>query len=349
MPIYTNKDSGRIYVQFQYKGQQFKQYLPAGTTKTQAHKLEVKMRADAFFQANGMAPRDEVVFEDAVHDYLAHIKANTRKYQKAEYVLIAAKPFLKTKGMRSIKPIDIERYMALRSKQPSMHDRPRKPATIWREVAVLSAFFTYCIKSGYCEINPCRQVEKPTFDNVQNTILSKEDEARFLAAFDPQAAMARDACILVLNTGLRQNDVLGLTDFNISGRFIELVQGKTRRRVSIPLNDVAMEVINQYRGHGLLFPSQHIFTKGKPMQYIRRAIAGACKRAGIDRLTIRDLRRTFATRLAENGEDALTIAGLLGHSDLRMVHRYARTNELMLKAVEKLAKPSDVTLQSMKK
>lgn len=347
MPVYTDKRSGRLYVQFDYKRQTFKQYLPEESTLTDARKLEIKMRSDVFFQANGMAPRDEVLFEDYVQEYLGTITHNSSKFAKAEYVLIAAKPFLKGKSLRGIKAADIEKFMRFRTAQNSMHGRPRKPATIWREVSVLSALFSHAVKNDRCEVNPVSRVQKPSFDNVQNKVLNKGDEEAFLAAFDPlQGEVARDICILVLNTGLRQNDVLGLTDFHLHGNTVRLTQGKTHRIVEIPLNDTAREIIDRYRGNGLLFPSPKT---GRPMHYIRKAISGACKRVNKVRkklelppmpaVTIRDLRRTFATRLAEAGVDALTISRLLGHRDLRMVHRYARSSEVMQEAVLKLDKP----------
>lgn len=353
MPVYTDKRNGRLFVQFDYKKQTFKQTLPPGATRKDAHKLETKMRSDVFFQAMGMAPRDEVVFDDFVQEtYLPHVQANLSPagYIKAEYVLIAAKPFLKGKLLRSIKPADIEKFKIYRMQTDSMHGRPRKPATVWRELSVLSKMFTLAIREGLCDTNPVTKIERPKFDNVQNKVLPREDEADFLAAFDAdQGQTAKDICILVLNTGLRQNDVLGLNDFQLTPDSIRLVQGKTARIAEIPLNATAAEIVARYSGKGLLFPSPK-FKKPQPMHYIRKAIAGACRRVNEQRekaglppmpiISIRDLRRTFATRLAEDGADALTIAMLLGHADLRMVHRYARSLETMRKAVEKLDKPT---------
>src|SRR5690606_38373948 len=81
----------------------------------------------------------------------------------------------------------------------------------------------------------------------------------------------------------------------------------------------------------LLFPSYR--KAGRPMTSIKNSIRFACRRAGIDRITIRDLRRTFGTRLHENGFDDKTVADLLGHSDLRSVHRYKRGTEIRKTAI----------------
>lgn len=345
MPIYTDKRNGRMYVQFDYRSQTYKQYLPLGIKKSDAEKIEIKMRSDAMFAANGLAPRNDTIFDDAVQEYLAHIKHHSDKYYRAEYVLIAAKPFLKGKSLRSIKATDIERFMFYRMSLPTMHDKTRAPATVWREIAVISAFFTFCVKSEYIEFNPCSRVDKPSFDNIQDRVLEIEDEADFLAAFCDDTA--RDICIVVLNMGLSQNDVLGLNDFQISRkrREITITRGKTKKHESLPINDEAWAVIEPRLGQGLLFKSSKT---GGQLKSIKKAIAGACRRVNAARkeaykpemkiVTIRDLRRTFGTRL--ESEDDVTKARLLCHGDTRMLIRYARSSKRMRDAVQNLSKPT---------
>jgi integrase len=56
-----------------------------------------------------------------------------------------------------------------------------------------------------------------------------------------------------------------------------------------------------------------------------RDITAACKRAGIARCSPNDLRRTYASWLAQGGQSALTIGRLLGHTTSHMAERvYAR-------------------------
>jgi len=54
---------------------------------------------------------------------------------------------------------------------------------------------------------------------------------------------------------------------------------------------------------------------------VRRDLAQACERAGIPKVTPNDLRRTFATWLAEAGVPELVTASLLGHTNSAMVRR----------------------------
>ena len=58
---------------------------------------------------------------------------------------------------------------------------------------------------------------------------------------------------------------------------------------------------------------------------VRRDLADACKRAGIEKVTPNDLRRTFATWLAEAGVPELVVASLMGHTTSQMVRKvYAK-------------------------
>lgn len=338
MSVYKDPRNGHLFVQFDFKGQTYKQYLQKGMTRTDGKTIEAKMRSDLLFQSLGIHRSKEMVFEKFVAEtFLKHCQDNLSKanFDKADRLCVEALPFLKGKFLRHIAASDIETFKAYRIALPTIHGRTRKPATVARELSILSKLFSLALKNGYCDHNPVARVDRPKFDNIQSRVLAREDDEAFFGSFDEQQGeMARDICKLVLNTGLRQNDALGLSDFQLPDAYnLRLVQGKTKRIVEIPLNSIAASIVSKYSGNGLLFPSPKT---GKPMHYIRKAIAGACKRAGIEAITIRDLRRTFATRLAEDGVDALTIALLLGHSDLRMVHRYARSTDAMRKAVEKL-------------
>ena len=69
-----------------------------------------------------------------------------------------------------------------------------------------------------------------------------------------------------------------------------------------------------------------------------RVQSGACSEAEIADFRFHDLRHTAATRMAEAGVDAFTIAAILGHSNVQMTARYAHaTVEARRRAVEVLA------------
>jgi integrase len=346
MPIYSCKKTGRLFVQFDHKGKTYKRRLPEGTSRDDARKMEVKMRSDVFFGHNGLDGKPDALWEDFVQEYyLEYVEANhpPEALDRALVIVKASMPLLKGKTVRQIKPADLERFKASRMQTPTRHGKTRKPATIHREMKILSAAFSMAVRNDFADSNPMAKVKLPSFDNIQDKTLHPDDEEKFLMGF--RNTLQREIALTVLYTGLRQNDVLGLRKQNIDLRRdeIKLVQGKTKRRVAIPIHDRIRGMLTRRMESScnLIFPSYR--KPGKQMGSIKHAIKFACERAGIPVLTIRDLRRTYGTRLHEDGTDDTTTAALLGHSDTRCVHRYKRGSEIKRKAIQRLGKSEEPT------
>jgi integrase len=344
MPVYRDKQTGRFFIQFQLNGEPYKQRLHAGITRRAAETLEVRIKNQLLFEQHGVAARQDHTFENFIQEvYLPQVEADqgASALSKAIVICKAALQFFKGKQMRAIKPADIERFKVSRMALKTMHGKERQPATVARELSIISAIFREAVKNDVCEINPCSRVQKPSFDNVQNRVLRPEDEAKFFGSFDKeQGRTAHDVCRVVLHTGLRQNDILGLSKFQVDleARLIRLVQGKTKRLVEIRMSETVFQILNRRMSETkgeLLFPSEK---NNERLRSIRTAIAGACTRAGIERLTIRDLRRTCSTRLDNLGFSTATIAKHLGHADLRSVLRYQRGRAVLDDAVNALEK-----------
>jgi integrase len=72
--------------------------------------------------------------------------------------------------------------------------------------------------------------------------------------------------------------------------------------------------------------------------WIKVAWTAALKDAKIHDFRFHDLRHTAATRLADAGTDAFTIAAILGHSTIQMSARYTHaTDERKRRAVERMS------------
>jgi len=229
----------------------------------------------------------------------------------------------------------------------TMHGTKRKPATVEREMSILSSIFTMAVKNDVIDYNPCSRVRKLQFDNVQDRILRREDEKVFFSHI--HSDWTADICKMVLHTGLRQNDIMGLTRFHVhfDTNRITLTQGKTQRRIDVMLNDVSREILKRRIGsEGLLFPSP---ATGTANGSVRHTMLRACARAKIAPLTIRDLRRTFVTRSMENGADTVTAARMAGHSSVRMISRYVRSTDLMQTAVDSLVESPTIPPAKIRK
>jgi len=69
----------------------------------------------------------------------------------------------------------------------------------------------------------------------------------------------------------------------------------------------------------------YLSTNGKKINphVLRTSFYTVLRKVGIENLWLHDLRRTFATRLAQAGVDLYKISKLLGHKDIKMTQRYA--------------------------
>lgn len=344
-PVYSDKKTGRLYIEFQFKGTRIKERLPEHVTKREAEAYEIRLKNDILKQIHGMeTPRQQVSFRQFLAEYFglyAESNYSPESFERVVPICEAALLHFKDSPLRSIKPADVEAFKAKRRSLITVYKKLRKPSTIEREMAILSKIFSLAVKNDFIDFNPCSRVEKIKFDNLQDRILRDEDEPKLFEHIHGE--FTRDVCKFVLNTGLRQNDVLNLTRFNIDvpERVLRLTQGKTRQQVRIPLNDEAFAILERrmQKHESLLFPSP---VTGRNDGRVRHTLRRACLRAGIEIVTIRDLRRTYAARLEANGVSTGTIAKLLGHRDRRSIHRYERSFDAMRNAVDLLTNPAKI-------
>ena len=65
------------------------------------------------------------------------------------------------------------------------------------------------------------------------------------------------------------------------------------------------------------------------------------KLAGIDAPSAHDFRRAFAITMLRNGTDLVTLARLMGHSNLKVLQRYLKQLPEDLQEAHRLAGPVD--------
>ena len=95
------------------------------------------------------------------------------------------------------------------------------------------------------------------------------------------------------------------------------------------------EVLNQ-QGRTSEFVFTSLKTGGR-LTDVKKAFNTARVEAGIPDFQLRDLRHSCATRLSDRGEELVTVAEILGHTDIRMTRRYSHgMQERKREALEKL-------------
>jgi site-specific recombinase XerD len=147
----------------------------------------------------------------------------------------------------------------------------------------------------------------------------------------------RDVFLFCCFTGLAFSDVKTLSKEHLSEdnegfHWIHKKRQKTNQMSTIFVIKAAQRIIEKYKKHplvqskGVLLP---VITNQKMNSYLKE-IADVC---GIDKpISTHTARHTFATTVAlENNMPLEVVSKTLGHSNIKMTQRYARTTEDLIK------------------
>jgi integrase len=214
--------------------------------------------------------------------------------------------------------------------------RLRSPATVNRELSVLSKIFSLAFEAELVDENPCRRVRKLRVSNLCGHCLTAEEEE---ALFNELAGVEWVANIVLfaLHTGMRRSEIFNLRWFDIdtTRETVHVRQSKNGRARAVPMNETVKVLLqNLPKASAHVFPSPKT---GGRVADVGRQFERAAKAAGLGGFRFHDLRHTAATRMAAAGVDPFTLAYIFGWSDIRMSMRYTHaTNPNMRQAVRSL-------------
>ena len=260
--------------------------------------------------------------------------------------------------------------------------------TVKKVYVLLNEYFRYLYQQEIITKNPMANVEmikKANFMSAQGkenlpptdtiTVFSEEEIEKFKSeAFSvfgngKQKYQQAAAYILMLNTGMRTEEALGLlnSDVDLENRVMhiqrgvkevskrdgvtaesgrEVIVGKLKSATSkrdVPLNDTAIEMIKDLRKEfyfgedSPLIPDEHEEVT-RPVNF-RKRFYRILKAAGIETKGLHSLRHTFATRLINGTKDkdgnikSLTprqVADLLGHTTSEITELYYVKRDMKL-------------------
>ena len=209
-----------------------------------------------------------------------------------------------------ITPPDIYAYM------------DRRPKTRGnREKALLSHLYSYMIRWGVAESNPCRLVKRNP-ERPSTRYIEDDDYLAVREIMPPPVQKAMDISLL---TGLRQGDVLRLQKADIKPEGLLVTTGKTGRRLLFEMTDTLAEVLAlrlpSKASVGSLwivhnYQAQRYTSSGFRAQWqkhMRRAIE-AGKISQETRFAYKDIR----AKAASDGHDD----NLLGHQDKKTLYKH---------------------------
>ena len=280
------------------------------------------------------APTVADLAERYQREYVAiHCKAATVSH----YGLMLRKHIVPALGQLDVEQV---RHSDIVSFYTGLHEMP---TVANRTADILAHMFRLADAWGWRPSgrNPCQGMKRFKVPRHRERFLTREELARFGEAVRAAPAErlasthAAAAILLLLLTGCRRNEILGLRwdDLNFDSGEIRLRDSKTGPRM-VPMPSAAANV---FRGLARTPDNRFVFPgkkKGTHLHNLNESWDRVRKRAGLDGVRLHDLRHTYASRALALGHSLPMIGDLLGH---RMVSTTARYAHLERNAVREAA------------
>jgi integrase len=296
MAVY--KRGGHWHFTKTINGVRYRGAFKTARTKAQAEEAERKKLQEIHEGVYGKPKGSAIFIEFAEKIYLPWSKENKRSTND-QYHIKTFKAFFKRKTFAEISPMLIESFKSERRKGLTKTGKPRSPASVNRELALLSSIFSMAMRKPHrlTAENPCLEVKKIPEENQRSRYLTPEDEIRLLAACVGDREHLRPIILMAVNTGMRRGEILSLrwSQVDFQRGVVHLVRTKSGKGRDVPINLVIREELLKLRQSS----SECVFTSqktGRALTHCKRAFASACRVAGIEDLHFHDLRHTAATR-----------------------------------------------------
>lgn len=211
-------------------------------------------------------------------------------------------------------------------------------------LTVFNSFYKYLVFMDKIKSNPCDGIKAPKLEKKLPTYLTNEEIAKLFNIRLTKPVDYRNKAILevMYATGARISEVINLElnqiDFE---ECIIRVVGKGKKERIIPLDDVAIEALDNYINNYRPFlikneTCNYVFLNknGEKIsrQMIFKILKNLANKAGITKeISPHTLRHSFASNLLNNGADLRVIQELLGHENLETTEIYSHLQNKKIK------------------
>ncbi len=268
-------------------------------------------------------PGEEKTFREMMDRYMAeHSIPKKASSEKDRSSLTHLLPFFGSYRTSQIKPSLINEYKGKRRIQKA------SPGTINRELALMKHAYSLAFKEWeWVQDNPVKKVSMEKEPPSRDRWLTDEEEAKLLLI---SPLWLRQMILFAVETGCRRGEMLSLSwrSVDLSRRVVTIFGSKTGEKRSIPLTQLAMDVLREREKEKVRSIQENLVFNHPPGQKVnfhtlRFAFEEALKKAKIENFRWHDLRHTFASRLAQSGVDPYSIQRLMGHKNFATTQRYA--------------------------
>ncbi|HEX2682385.1 MAG TPA: tyrosine-type recombinase/integrase [Ferruginibacter sp.] len=249
--------------------------------------------------------------------------------------------------LADIKTVFVRSWLA-ELKEQGMESR-----SINRKISALKSFFKYQLKQQAITTSPMTAVISPKISKRLPQFVDAKDITTLLTnvEFPDTWEGKTDQLIIRLfyNTGIRQAELVGLKEIDISKSNGTIkVLGKGNKERIIPVSNQLMYELQEYmldkkKTHEV-YDKNFLLVTGSGKKLYPRYVYNTVNKylamvTTIDHKSPHVLRHTFATHLMNGGADLNAVKELLGHSSLAATQVYTHNTIEKLKDIHKKAHP----------
>lgn len=249
------------------------------------------------------------------------------------------------KVLQEINSLHVQKFLVYVSNEyRTQRGKHLAPKTVRHYYNVLKLIFDYAERQNMIEVNPMLRVEAPKKDKKRVDALSEEEAKEFFRKLTDTPLDFRCLLYLMITTGLRRGECLGLKwkDIDERTRTIRIERSavytaetgtilstpKTSNGVrTIPIVPSALDLLQSLKSRtqrthkktnldeAFIFPSEKDLFLSRDPNALTRRVKRFMKQNGFPDLSPHDLRHSCATLLLSQGADIKSVQEILGHAD----------------------------------
>lgn len=261
--------------------------------------------------------------ENGMPDLIDRVMTEMRKTLKKNTIEQYAQAAQRCKDVfaefepHQVMPKHIAAYKVSMSDTPSMANRI---------ISFLRMVFKYALEWQLVDTNPCLGIRRYP-ERSRERYITDDEFSAILSHCKPHI---QKMFLMAYLTGQRIGDVLAIDLADITDKGIFFTQEKTGARLIVAATDDVRALIESILETRKQSKTDRLFSSnrlGRPVAYstVKEAFAAARKLAGIEDVTIHDIRAKSLTDANRQGLDPQKLGG---HTDAKMTARYIRAREI---------------------